>query len=64
MFGIGVQEMVLIAVLCLAIFGPQRTVEVAKELGRFVAGLRGQVEEIKGEISLADYPNPRETVER
>jgi Sec-independent protein translocase protein TatA len=60
MFGIGVQEMVLIGVLCLAIFGPKRTTEMAKELGRFLAGLRSQIDEIKSEISLADHPDQGE----
>jgi Sec-independent protein translocase protein TatA len=49
-FGIGPQEVVVIVLLILVVFGPGKAVSMARDLGRFVSEVRGQVEEFKGEL--------------
>jgi Sec-independent protein translocase protein TatA len=50
MFGIGSEELVVIGLLFLVVFGPGKAVSMAKDLGRFVNSARGQVEEFKDEL--------------
>ena len=50
MFGIGIQEMVLVGVLLLVLFGPKRLPQMARDIGRFVNEARRSVEEFKEEI--------------
>lgn len=50
MFGIGVQEMVIVGLLSLAIFGPSKLPDMARDLGRFVSEARRTVDEFKGEL--------------
>lgn len=51
MGSLGVQEMVVIAILALLVFGPDRLPEVARNAGRFVARFREEtgrsIEELK-----------------
>lgn len=54
MFGIGAQEMVIIGLLFLVIFGPSKLPRMARDLGRFVNEARLQLDEFKGEIVSAD----------
>jgi len=49
-FGIGVQEMALVALLFLVIFGPSKLPEMARDLGRFVNEARRSVEEFKEDL--------------
>jgi sec-independent protein translocase protein TatB len=49
-FGIGVQEMVLVGLLFLVIFGPSKLPEMARDLGRFVNEARRSVEEFKEDL--------------
>jgi Sec-independent protein translocase protein TatA len=48
-FGIGPQELILVAPLALLIFTPQNASSVARNLGRFVNEARRLVEELKCE---------------
>ena len=50
MFGIGVQEMLLVGLLFLVIFGPSKLPEMARDLGRFVNEARRSVEEFKEDL--------------
>ncbi len=50
MFGIGVQEMVLVGLLFLVIFGPSKLPDMARDLGRFVNEARRSVEEFKADL--------------
>lgn len=50
MFGIGMQEMVLVGLLFLIIFGPSKIPDMARDLGRFVSEARRSVEEFKEDL--------------
>ena len=54
MFGVGVQEMVLIGLLFLIIFGPSKLPQMARELGQFVNEARRAVDEFKEDLILVE----------
>jgi len=49
-FGIGMQEMVIVGLLFLVIFGPSKLPAMARDLGRFVDEARRSVEEFKEDL--------------
>jgi len=51
MFGIGGQEIVIIALLFLVIFGPSKLPQMARDLGRFVSEARRSIDEFKEELT-------------
>ena len=53
MFGVGPQELLVIVVLLLVVFGPVKAASVARDLGRFANEARGHVEELKSELTLS-----------
>ncbi len=50
MFGIGGQELVIIGLLFLVIFGPSKLPQMARDLGKFVNEARRSMDEFKGEL--------------
>ena len=50
MFGIGPQELLIIGLLILVVFGPTKAAGIARDLGRFVSGASQTVEEFKSEL--------------
>jgi sec-independent protein translocase protein TatB len=50
MFGIGPQELVIIGLLILLVFGPGKVAGMARDLGRFVNGAQNTVDDFKSEI--------------
>ncbi len=50
MFGIGGQELIIIGLLFLVIFGPSKLPQMARDLGRFVTEARRSMDEFKGEL--------------
>ncbi len=54
MFGIGPQELIIIGLLALIIFGPGKLTSMARDLGRFVNEARSSVDELKFELESAD----------
>jgi Tat protein translocase TatB subunit len=54
MFGIGGQEMVIIGLIFLVVFGPSKLPQMARDLGRFVSEARRSMDEFKGELLLGD----------
>ena len=62
MFGIGMQEMVIVGVLFLVIFGPSKVPSMARDLGRFVNEARRSIEEFKEDIvsQKEDGKEPRQ----
>jgi TatA/E family protein of Tat protein translocase len=53
MFGVGPQEMVVIGLIILVIFGPGSLPKMAKDMGRFVAEARRAIDDFKEEITAA-----------
>ncbi len=53
-FGIGFQEMVIIGLLFLVLFGPNKLPQMARDLGRFVTEARRSVDEFREELT-AEY---------
>ena len=49
-FGIGGQELILIGLLFLVIFGPSKLPQMARDLGKFVTEARRSMDEFKGEL--------------
>ena len=49
-FGIGMQEMVIVGLLFLVIFGPSKLPDMARDLGRFVNEARRSVEEFNEDL--------------
>jgi sec-independent protein translocase protein TatB len=50
MFGIGPEELVVIGLLALVVFGPQKLQSMARDLGRFVNKSHRTIEEFKSEV--------------
>ena len=50
MFGIGMQEMVIVGLLFLVIFGPSKLPSMARDIGRFVNEARRSIEEFKEDL--------------
>ena len=64
MFGIGPQELMLIGVLILIIFGPMKAAGMARKLGHFVKEANHTVEDFKEELlSEEEDKEARRTVE-
>ena len=53
MFGVGPQEMVIIGLIFLVIFGPSSLPRMAKDVGRFVSEARRAIDDFKEEITSA-----------
>ena len=62
MFGIGPQELLLIGVLILVIFGPMKAAGMARDFGRFVSGAQNTVEEFKEELLSEEVREARRTI--
>jgi TatA/E family protein of Tat protein translocase len=61
MFGVGPQEIVIIGVLFLLIFGPSKLPTMARDLGKFVNQARRSIDEFKSEITaVADEDEDEE----
>ena len=64
MFGIGGQEIVIIALLFLVIFGPSKLPQMARDLGRFVSEARRSIDEFKEELTAASDEDEEEKRKR
>ena len=53
MFGIGGQEIIIIGLLVLVIFGPNALPRMARDIGRFVTEARRSIDEFKEELTSA-----------
>ncbi|MDQ4106896.1 MAG: twin-arginine translocase TatA/TatE family subunit [Actinomycetota bacterium] len=53
MFGIGAQEMAIIALLFLVIFGPGKLPQMARDAGRLMSEARRAMDEFKDELTSA-----------
>ena len=50
MFGVGFQEMLLLGLLYLVLFGPKRLPQMARDLGHFVSKAQHVVDELKADL--------------
>jgi Sec-independent protein translocase protein TatA len=57
MFGVGIQELLVIGLLLLVVFGPARAGQMARDLGKFAYGARRSMETFKAELTDVDSPN-------
>lgn len=57
-FGVGFQEMVIIGLIFLVLFGPSKLPEMARDIGRFVREARRSIDEFKEELTAE--PEERE----
>ena len=64
MFGIGGEELVVIGLLVLVVFGPSKLPQMARDLGRFVNEARRSVEEFKSELVSGTGDEENEKNER
>ena len=60
MFGIGGQEIIIIGLLLLVIFGPSKLPQMARDLGRFVSEARRSIDEFKDELTAASDEDEEE----
>ena len=54
MFGLGFSELLLIMVVILIVFGPEKLPEIARNVGRATGQFRRTMDEFKHEINLAE----------
>ena len=66
MFNLGPEEIILILVIALIVFGPKRLPEIGRTVGRSLREFRRASEEIKGQLDLGldDDPAESQVVER
>ena len=57
-FGIGPLELLFVIMLALLVLGPNRMVDVARTLGKYVREFQRATSEIPRLISLDDEPSP------
>ena len=64
MFGIGYQEMFVILVLALVVFGPHRLPELAGQVGRWVRQFRTMTADLTGEFekTIAEVEDIKQTI--
>jgi Tat protein translocase TatB subunit len=58
-FGVGFQEIVIIGLIFLVLFGPSKLPELARDLGRFVNEARRSIDEFKAELTAEDDEEDR-----
>ncbi len=64
MFGVGFQEMLLVGLLLLVLFGPKRLAEMARDFGRFVNEARRSVDEFKEEFMSEEQDDQKPRQDR
>jgi Tat protein translocase TatB subunit len=62
MFGIGIQELIIIAVIALIIVGPKKLPDLAKTLGKGFSEFRRAADEVTGDLkqTMQDDEKPQD----
>ncbi len=53
-FGIGFNELILVGLLFLILFGPSKLPQMARDIGKFVSEARRSMDEFKSELISTD----------
>ena len=64
MFGIGPQELLVVGLLALIVFGPVKAAGMARDFGRLVGGANRTVEEFKSELVPEELEEARRAVDQ
>jgi sec-independent protein translocase protein TatB len=59
MFGIGPQELVVVALLVLIVFGPRKLPQIARDLGHFVREAQRSINEFREELDSEEVDEAR-----
>jgi TatA/E family protein of Tat protein translocase len=59
MFGLGTQELLIIFLIVLLLFGASRIPEIARAMGRGIRDFKRATHEIEEDLSVKDDPPPR-----
>jgi TatA/E family protein of Tat protein translocase len=59
MFGVGFQELLVILVIALLVFGPKKLPELARSMGKAFAEFRRASTELRQHLDLSEAPPPR-----
>jgi Sec-independent protein translocase protein TatA len=62
MFGVGPQELVIVGLLLLVVFGPSKCASIARDMGRLVNGAQRTVEDFKSELISDEVEEARRTL--
>jgi sec-independent protein translocase protein TatB len=63
MFGIGPQELVIVALIALVVLGPRRLPQMARDLGSFVREARSSLDEFREELDSEEVDEAGRDVE-
>jgi Tat protein translocase TatB subunit len=64
LFGVGPQELLIIGLLVLVVFGPKRLPSMARDFGRFVQEAQRSAEDLKGELVAEEVDEGRHAAEK
>ena len=62
MFGVGPQELLVVGLLALLVFGPMKAAGIARDLGGLVNGANRAVEDLKGDLLPEEVGEARRSV--
>ena len=63
-FGIGFNELIIVGLLFLILFGPSKLPQMARDIGKFVSEARRSMDEFKSELISGDDEEDDRTAKR